>query len=135
MAITATPSFAVTPRLAFGSVSTANTNYDGTGTIVDLMTGVAAGTKIIEVTIQATVNPADCLVNLFLHDGTAYRYFDAFDLGDPATSSTTVAGYRDRKFYDNLVLPSASWKLAASITVAPTSGVVNVFVAGADLTA
>ncbi len=128
-----TPAFATAPRLGFGSISTANTNRDGTGTIVDILTGAAGGTKIIEVVFQATVDPADCTYTIYLYDGTAYRLFDEVDPNNPATSSTTVVGDRQRRLYDNLVLPSASWKLAAAITVAPTSGVVNVFALGADL--
>lgn len=129
-----TPKFASTPRIGFGSVSTANTNRDGTGTIVDIITGVAAGTRIEEIVLKATGDPADSIVTIFLHDGTAYRLFDEFDLNDPAAASATVTGYRISRTYDNLVLPSASWKLAAAITAALTAGAINVFALGADLT-
>jgi hypothetical protein len=132
--MSANPAFASIPRLGFGSISTANTNFDGTGTIVDLLTGVTAGTRIERITIVATVDPADSMVNIFLHDGTSYRYFDSFDLGNPASGSTTVPPYREERPYQDLVLPSSSWKIAASITVALTSGVINAFVHGADLT-
>lgn len=129
-----TPAFASTPRIGFGSVSTANTNRDGTGTIVDILTGVAAGTRIERVVIQATGNPADSIVTLYLHDGTSYRLFDEVDIGDPAAASTTVAGYRYEKAYRDLVLPSSSWKLAAAVTVSLTAGALNVFAFGSDLT-
>ncbi len=128
-----TPAFAVTPRIGFGAVSTANTNRDGTGTIVDILTGAATGTRIHEIVIQAAGDPDDSCVPLFLYNGTAYRLFDEFDLGNPAAASTTVSGYRDRRIYDNLVLPDNTWKLAAAITVALTAGVMNVFAFGADL--
>lgn len=128
------PAFASTPRLGYGSVSTANTARDGTGTIVDVLTGVAAGTRIFEIVLKATGDPADSVVTIFIHDGTSYRLYDEFDLADPAAASTTVTGYRISRKYDNLVLPSSSHKLAAAITVALTSGVINVFAHGADLT-
>lgn len=134
MALTPTPAFAVVPRAAVAAVSTANAAFDGTGTIVDIMTGVAAGTKITEVAVQTTGDPADSMVTVFLHNGTSYFLFDVYDIGNPAAQSTTVAGLRFSKRYDNLVLPSASWKLAAAITVALTAGVMNVFAFGADLT-
>lgn len=130
----AAPTFASAPRIGFGSVSTANTNRDGTGTIVDLLTGVAAGTRIERVVLQATGDPADSIVTLFIHDGTSYRLFDEFDIGNPAAASTTVAGFRVEKAYRDLILPSASFKLAAAITVALTSGAINAFAFGADLT-
>jgi len=132
--VAATPAFASTPRLAASPVITANTNRDGTGTIVDILTGVAAGTRIERVIITTTSDPADSIVTLFLYDGSYYRIFDEFDLGNPAAASTTVPGFRTEKVYRDLVLPSSSWKLAAAITVALTAGNMVVFAAGADLT-
>lgn len=134
MALTATPAFAVVPRMAVAAVSTANTNRDGTGTIVDLLTGVTAGTKVFEIAVQATGDPADSVVTIFVHNGTSYFLFDEIDIGNPAAASTTVPGSRWTRRYDSLLLPSASWKVAAAITVALTSGVLNVFVSGGDLT-
>ena len=128
------PVFGSVARIGFAAVSTANTNRDGTGTIADILTGVAAGTRIERIVLKATGDPADSVVTIFIHDGTAYRLFDEIDIGDPAAASTTVTGYRVEKPYDNLVLPSASYKLAAAITVALTAGVINAFAFGADLT-
>ena len=126
------PNFTLTPRIGIGSVSAANTNRDGTGTIVDIITGVAAGTKITEVVIKATGQPADSVLTLFINDGTTNWLFDEVDLGAPAAASTTVTGFRTTLLYDNLVLSSASHKLRAAITVAPTSGVINVMAFGGD---
>ena len=134
MAASPTPSFAIVPRAAVAAVSTANTNRDGTGTIVDIITGVAVGTKITSIALQATGDPADSIVTIFLHNGTSYFLYDEVDLGNPAAASTTVSGNRVTRSYSDLVLPSASWKLAAAITVALTAGVINVFAFGADLT-
>lgn len=127
------PAFASTPRIGFGSVSTANTNRDGTGTIVDILTGVTAGTRIDRLVVQTTGDPADSILTVFLYDGSTYRLFDEIDLGNPAAASTTVPGFRYEKAYTNLVLPSSSWKFAAAVTVALTSGALNVFAFGADL--
>lgn len=131
---TTTPSFAVVPRAAVAAVSTANTNRDGTGTIVDIIVGVAAGTKVTTIVAQATGDPADSIVTLFLHNGTSFFLFDEIDLGNPAAASTTVPGARFSRSYADLVLPSASWKIGAAITVALTAGVINVHAFGADLT-
>lgn len=130
----AAPAYAVTPRLGFAAVLTANTNRDGTGTIVDALTGVAAGTRIERVVLQTTGDPADSIVTMFLFDGTTYRLFDEFDLGNPAAASTTVPGFRTEKAYSDIVLPSSSWKVAFAITVALTAGIMDCFVFGADLT-
>ena len=129
-----TPTFASTSRLGVAAVSAANTNRDGTGTIVDILTGVSAGTRIERVVLQTTGDPADSVVTLYIHNGASWFLFDEFDLGNPTAASTTVAGYRVEKAYSDLVLPSSSFKLGAAITVALTAGVMNVFAFGGDLT-
>jgi hypothetical protein len=126
-----TPGFAATPRAAAASVSTANTNRDGTGTIATIFTAGASGSKIEEIVVKADANPADCTIVFYLHDGSAYHVFDEWDIGDPAAGSATIASYREARCYDNLVLPSG-WSLRASITVAPTSGAVQVLAFGGD---
>jgi len=134
----ASPVFSSAPRVLAASVSTANTARDGTGTIATL-TGVswtsapAAGTKVTSVTVVATGDPADSIVNLFIHDGTTAWFFDSFDLGNPAAASTTVDAFRVSKTYPDLVLPSG-YTLRASITVALTAGAANVFAMAGDLT-
>lgn len=130
----ATPAFANVARIGVASVATANTARDGTGTVATIIAGVAAGTRVERIVVKSTGDPADSVVNLFLHDGSAFWLFDAFDLGDPAAGSTTVDSYRAERGYSDLVLPSTSWTVRASITVAPTAGVVNVFAFVSDLT-
>ena len=127
----AIPNFATTPREGVVSVSTANTARDGTGTIATVLTAGASGTKIDEITLAATADPADSTVTLFIHDGTTAQYFDEIDLGDPAAGSATLAPYRSTKAYANLVLPTG-FSLRAAITVALTSGVMKVHAHGAD---
>lgn len=127
----ADPSFAATPHIGAVAVSTANTGRDGTGTIATVFTAPATGSKIYEVVVQATGNPADSVILLFLHDGSTYFLFDEIDIGDPAAASATVSGYRFSREYRNLDLPSG-WSLRAAITVALTAGVVNVIALGGD---
>lgn len=133
--MSATPAFTATSRMGRAVLSAATTDRTGatTANIADILTGVAAGTQINELVVQADGNPADCVVLIFLHNGTDYRLFDEFDLGDPAAASTTLTGYREARQYANLWLPSGSWKVAAAITVVPTAGNVNVWASGADL--
>jgi hypothetical protein len=130
--VAADPSFASTPRLAVASVSTANTARDGTGTIVTVLSAGSSGTLIAQVTLQATGNLGDGTLTLFLHDGTTAWLFDEIDHEDPAAASNTFAGYRATRIYTNLVIP-AGWSVRAACTVAPASGVYNVFIHGADL--
>jgi len=127
------PAFISTARIGRCSLSTANTATDGTGTITDLITGAAAGTRILSVNVQGTATTVAALVNLFLYDGTNWDLFDQITIS-ATTGSNTVKGYRLVTSYTDLVLPSASYKLGATITVAPTTGTVRVAAFGGDLT-
>lgn len=136
----ATPAFASTPRLGAALVTTANTNRDGTGTVSDLLTGVAAGTRVDRIVAQAAgtgaapPNPADSILTIFVFSGATYFLYDEWDLGDPAVASVTVTGWRAEKTYSDLILPLNA-KIAAGLTVAMTAGTgINVFAHGADLT-
>ena len=129
----ASPAFISVPRIGRLSLSTANTATDGTGTINDLIVGVAAGTRVLSVNVQGTATTVAALVNLFLWDGTQWDLFDQVTLS-ATTGSNTVKGYRLVTAYTDLVLPSASYKLGATISVAPTTGTVRVSAWGGDLT-
>ena len=129
----ASPAFISTPRIGRVSLSTANTATDGTGTITDLITGVSAGTRVLSINAQGTATTVAALVNLFLWDGTQWDLFDQITIS-ATTGSNTAKAYRLVTAYTDLVLPSATWKLGATITVAPTTGTVRVAAFGGDLT-
>lgn len=129
----ASPAFISTPRIGRVSLSTANTATDGTGTINDLITGVSAGTRVLSVNVQGTATTVAALVNIFLWDGTQWDLFDQITIS-ATTGSNTAKAYRLVTAYTDLVLPSASHKLGATITVAPTTGTVRVTAFGGDLT-
>jgi hypothetical protein len=129
----ANPAFISTPRIGRLSLSTANTATDGTGTINDLIVGASAGTRVLSVNVQGTATTVAGLVNLFLWDGTQWDLFDQVTI-TATTGSNTVKGYRLVTAYTDLVLPSASYKLGATISVAPTTGTVRVSAWGGDLT-
>jgi len=124
------PKFTSTARYAGVVVSTANTNRDGTGTLVDVMTGVVAGTKVFEVVVQATVTTTAGMIRLYIYDGTNTRLFDEITV-IATTVSASVPGARTVRTYDNLILPSASHVLRASTHNAESH---NVVAFGGDLT-
>lgn len=127
------PAFAVTPRIGVAAVSVTNTNRDGTGTIETILTGAASGTRINEIVIKATGDPADSIITLFLHNGTTAFLIDEIDIGNPAAGSATLPTQRSSVTYTNIVLPSTSWSIRAATTAAPTTGTINVFCFAADL--
>lgn len=124
------PAFASTPRVGSAQVSTANTNRDGSGTIVDVLTGVAAGTKITEVVVQATVTTTAGCVRLYYYDGTNTRLLDEVVV-TAITVGASTAGFRATRAYPNLVLAGNTHKLQASTHNAEA---INVIAHGADLT-
>ena len=134
----AAPAYASTPWLGIAAISTANTARDGTGTVADFsqagtIVAPTNGRLINRLVLKATGDPADSVVTIFIHNATSYFLFDEFDLNDPAAASTTAEGIRMERAYRDLVLPSG-WKMAGAITVALTSGVINGFLHGAELT-
>lgn len=72
----ASPNFSATPRVAIGALSAANTNRDGTGTLVTVFTAGASGSRVDSIVIQATATTTAGMVRLYLHDGTDARLYD-----------------------------------------------------------
>lgn len=110
-----TPNFTSTARLTASAVSVANTNRDGTGTIVNLITGVAAGTKVFEVVVQMQVTSTAGMVRLYLSSdaGVSWKLFDEVAIA-AATGSASVKETRVATTYANLILPGTTYCLGAS---------------------
>lgn len=68
------------------SISTANTNLDGNGTLGTVLTGKANGTQIKSIAIKATGNTTRGMVRLFVYDGTNNRLLKEIEI-DPITKS------------------------------------------------
>jgi hypothetical protein len=126
----ANPAFASTSRTGSVQVATANTNRDGTGTVVDVLTGVAAGTKVFEVVVQATGTTTAGMVRLYYFDGTNTRLLDEVPV-TAVTPSASAAAFRARRVYDNLIIAGSTHKLQASTHNAETF---NVIASAGDLT-
>ena len=126
------PAFISTARVATVNVATANTAIDGTGTITSLITGVAAGTRVLEIDVQCAATSAAANVNIFLStdSGTTWRLFDQIAV-TAATASNTVKANRNVTSYTNLVLPSTSAVLGVTTSIAQST---NVIALGGDLT-
>jgi hypothetical protein len=112
MAVTSTPIFAQAPRHAAATISTANTNRDGSGTIDPIFTADATNGSYIErVDITATGTTTAGVVRLFLYDGSA-AYLWKEILVSATTPSTTVAAFM-RTIRERIFLP-AGWSLRAA---------------------
>lgn len=128
------PQFASTPRLAVATISTANTNRDGTGTIGTVLTAGSSGTRLRRLLVQATATTTAGMVRIFLHDGTTAQLsleIPVSAVTPSATQSAFSANYTELSTPDQLPLTIPSgWSLRASTNNAETF---KVFAEGADL--
>jgi hypothetical protein len=123
------PAFAVTPRIGAVSIATAETSLTAPTAFGTVVTGVAAGTRIAELVVKCAATSAAAIVRVFLYDGTTYYLFDEVVVA-AATSSSTGATTRVSTSYANLVLPSASWSVRVTTSIAQAT---HVTALGADL--
>jgi hypothetical protein len=128
----AAPTYAANPRsIDRVSVSTANTNRDGSGTIATISIGSAAGFKVMEVVAQATVTTTAGMIRIFIStdSGSTWRLWDEIPVG-AVTVSASVTAFRGVKNYNNLVLFGTTNRLGASTHNAEAF---EVYAPGADL--
>ena len=118
-----TANYAATPRAAVGQISTANTNRDGTGTVVTIFTAGSSGSRVDDIVITATVTTTAGMVRLFLNDGTNTRLWQEIPV-TAITPSGTVQAFTFTLLNQALILPNG-WSLRAATNNAETF---NVFV-------
>jgi hypothetical protein len=132
MAVTSTPIFAQAVRHAAATISTANTNRDGSGTIGTILTAGSNGTLIDHVDICAIGTTTAGVVRLYVHNGSAAFLWKEVLVG-AITPSTSIEAFFARidcsRPENRLVLPSG-WSLRASTHNAESF---NVHAFGADL--
>ena len=129
----ASPAFAATPVTWSGLVpATADTSLTAPTNATTLGTAGANGTQVNEIVCQGVGTTAAGVVNVFLHDGSTYHLVDQF-LVPVITSSTTAVAWRATRTYNNLWLPSNSWSLRCTVTVAGDQSMVKVTAFGGSL--
>lgn len=113
---------------AVAQISAANTNRDGTGTIVTVLTAGSQGTLIELIRVIATGTTTAGMVRLYIHDGANARLYDELAV-TAITPSGTVAAFEIELVPSKpLVLPSG-YSLRASTHNAETF---NVFATGGN---
>lgn len=123
------PVFAVTPRIGNVSIATAEASYTAPTNVGTLITGAATGTRVAEIVVKMAATSAASIVRIFLYDGTTYWHFDEMTVA-AATGSATVQQTRVSTTYNNLILPSSSWSVRVTTSVAQAT---HVTALGADL--
>jgi hypothetical protein len=130
------PSFAAAPNVGLATIGAANLERDGSGTLVDVVTGGANGTRVEFVVWENTAKAAHAAntLKLFLFDGTNNRFFHEVAVPAKTPSATAVSTRVELDFRDKLYLNNASWKLKACIGVyASAVDVWHVIATGADM--
>jgi hypothetical protein len=72
-------------------LTTANPNLDGTGTLVNLVTGAIDGTTIQSIRITAPGTTTAGMIRFFLYDGTNNRLLDEVNVSAVVPSATQRA--------------------------------------------
>ena len=133
MAANTSPIFALTPELAFATVTAATTDRTGatmTNTVT-LLTAATNGTKITQIGAKVAGTNAATLVLIFVSDssGANFKLFDEIVLG-AITPTTTQASQRVITAYSDLQL-RAGQIVKVGTTVATAAGI-NVFAVKGD---
>jgi len=90
MAVTATPIFAQAVRAAVATISTANTNRDGSGTIGTIFSAGTNGSIIDHIDIAAIGTTTAGVIRLYIHNNSAAFLWKEI-LVTAITPSTSVA--------------------------------------------
>lgn len=88
----ASPAYTAIPRTERATLSAANTNRDGTGTIVNLFTAGASGSRVERITICATGTTTAGMIRFYLFDGTNTDLWKEVAVS-AITPSGTIAGF------------------------------------------
>jgi hypothetical protein len=119
-----------TANTGMNSISTANTNLDGTGTVTGILTAGASATYkgclIESVTIKSTAfatgtTTTPGMVRFFIYDGTNTRLYTEVDVPAVTQSATQSSFYRKVPLNLNL---QAGWSLKASTEKGDTFAVI-----------
>lgn len=89
----ASPAYTATPRTERAALSTANTNRDGTGTIVNLFTAGANGSRVERITVCATGTTTAGMIRFYLFDGTNTDLWLEVSVNAITPSGTTKSFY------------------------------------------
>lgn len=125
MAQNTNPIFGLTQHVSLGELSVANTNRDGTGTVVDVFEATAFGSRPRAIKIVAKSTTTAGLVNLFIHNGTAWKFWTQVVVVAKVPSATVTAfeAYVDPDELELLDLQTG-WKIGAAPTQSETFNVI-----------
>lgn len=127
MAANTTPIFVGTPRNSYISTgTTANTAFDGTGTVTTVFTGGANGSKVETVSLYNIGSNVATVVRFFINNGSANSIAVnnalVYEVTWASNTATQVAASVPVIWQANIYLP-ATYKLNCTIGTAVASGI------------
>lgn len=109
------PVYVGAPQIWQAALSAANTNADGTGTIVDVFTAGTNGTKLDKIRVQASGTTSLGVIRLYWYDGTNTYCFREILVPAVTPSPGVTERWSATINLDGEVLPAGGvWKLRAS---------------------
>ena len=92
MAVNNDPVFAKTPKIAQATVAAANTNLDGSGTIVTLLTAGVDGAIVTSLKVWGTVTSTAKRINIWISTdgGTTWKLHESGLMAAYTVANTTV---------------------------------------------
>lgn len=121
-----------TANTGMQTISTANANLDGTGTLsTAIVTGASSGTQIQSITIKAQVTTTTGMIRLFLFDGTNTKLLKEVAVPAVVKSACAQSYFEKVNFDGNGFALKSGWSLKASTEKAESF---NVIAEGLDWT-
>lgn len=125
MAANTTPIFPLTPVLSWGTLTTANNVYDGTGTVATLYTAGVNGAKVDYIKARALGSNVATVLRLFINNGgvnsTATNNSLFMERSLAATTASANAETADWVIPCNVTLP-AGYKIIAVLGTTVVAG-------------
>lgn len=119
------PIFPLTPDIAWGTVATANTAKDGTGTVVTVFTAGANGSRVDYLKVRALGTNVATVLRVFVNNGgsnaTAANNSLIVDQTIAATTNSETAQLVDNIVQLDLSLP-AGYKINVTIGTTVAAG-------------
>lgn len=126
MAANTSPIFPLTPQVGYGVLTAANTNEDGTGTVLTLATAGTNGTLVNSIIFQAQGSNVATVARVFINNGsatsTASNNTHYLDVTLPATTASATAALTPITVNLGIQL-KASYVITVCIATAVSAGI------------
>ena len=120
-----TPIFPAVPKTSWGKLINGNTNYDGTGSVVELFTAGTNGSRIDMIKVKPLGTNVATVLRLFVNNGsspeTPANNSLVFELTLPQTTASQTSSLADYEESLDIALP-AGYKLYGSLGTEVASG-------------